>query len=216
MTEGPRPDPAALDLLASLRLAAREAEELALRALAGWTLHSAILARRTLGRVRGLHARWTAAQAELVRHWTEAEETDPRAAARRDAQRADPLAGLDADVGVWAEASRSMHALCADRGLAYLHLLQPTLHDEGSKELTPEERAAGIDARGIDPRIRAGYERLRARGAELRALGVDFVDLTQVFADVPETLYYDRCHVNRAGNRILAQELARLIAERVQ
>ena len=55
---------------------------------------------------------------------------------------------------------------------------------------------------------------LRAAGAVLAADGVDFVDLTQLFATSSQTLYYDRCHVNRAGNRILARELTRLIAER--
>jgi hypothetical protein len=39
-------------------------------------------------------------------------------------------------VSVWEECSRSMHGLCAERGITYLHVLQPTLHDDGSKPLT--------------------------------------------------------------------------------
>jgi len=216
LTAGNRPDEHALELITDIRLAERQAQELGERTLGDGSLRSAILGRHRLGQLHRLQLAWSNAQTELVRHLTSTGEEREleRRAARRAARREDPLAGLEADVALWAESSRSMHDLCAGRGIAYLHLLQPTLHDEGSKPLTPEERHAGIDQRGIDPRIAAGYDLLRAAGAELAADGVDFVDLTQLFATTSQTLYYDRCHVNRAGNRILARELTRLIAER--
>ena len=40
-----------------------------------------------------------------------------------------------------------------------------------------------------------------------------FHDLTRVFADHPESIYFDDCcHVNRLGNQILAEAIAGAIA----
>ena len=44
--------------------------------------------------------------------------------------------------------------------------------------------------------------------------GVDFLDLTMVFARTPEAIYIDDCcHYNQLGNRMLADAIAdRLLA----
>lgn len=90
----------------------------------------------------------------------------------------------------WAQCSVSMRAICAVRGIAYVHLLQPTLHDGGSTRLTADGlRQSAAPATWIDG-VQRGYPLLRERGARLRDEGVAFVDAGGVFADVDETLYY--------------------------
>jgi hypothetical protein len=92
--------------------------------------------------------------------------------------------------------------------MPYLHVLQPTLYDEGSKVLTRDEIAKSKTVREWSEGARIGYPRLRAAGPELTARGIDFYDASLVFADVGETLYYDACHFNARGNEILAEAVA--------
>ena len=111
-------------------------------------------------------------------------------------------------VAAWESASRSMKGVCAERGIAYLHVLQPTLRDDGSKPLTEKE----VEGAGCDPAwlegVRRLYPRLREGGARLAALGVPFLDATGTFRDVAEDLYVDVCHVNQRGNDLLADAIA--------
>jgi hypothetical protein len=104
-----------------------------------------------------------------------------------------------------------MDALCRRRGIRYLHVLQPTLHDEGSKPLTEDERRAGAEPEIWALGARLGYPKLRARARSLAAAGVEVLDATRAFADVRETLYYDVCHFAPAGNLLLGE----LVAERL-
>lgn len=115
---------------------------------------------------------------------------------------------LELSVQGWEASSRALRAICEQRGILYVHCLQPTLYDEGSKPLTPEERrTSGAGPSWIDG-ARHGYPLLRAAGERLRAAGVHFVDATRVFEQVEETLYYDPCHVVARGNELLAEFLA--------
>ncbi len=105
-------------------------------------------------------------------------------------------------VGAWEQGSISMNALCAARGVRYLHFLQPTLHDEGSKVWSAaEERLAPPSSSWLFA-ARHGYPLLRERGAELSATGIAYFDHSRVFADVAETVYYDPCHILEHGNQL--------------
>lgn len=120
---------------------------------------------------------------------------------------------LPALVANWFESSRSLQALATARGVLYLHVLQPTLHDAGSKPLTPEEVATGTFNPDLVEAVRAAYPRLREAGKRLAALGVEFLDASLLFGAVAEPIYYDHCHFNQRGNEILADALAeRLVA----
>lgn len=113
-------------------------------------------------------------------------------------------AALHAAARTWRESSLSMQAMCAARGIDYFHVLQPTLHDVGSKTWTEEERAtSGVSSYWIDGAGR-GYPMLREEGERLVDAGVWFYDASYVFRDVSDTLYYDHCHFNRKGNVRLA------------
>jgi hypothetical protein len=111
-------------------------------------------------------------------------------------------------VASWKESSLVLKDLCARHGVTYLHVLQPTLHDAGAKVATPEEEKSGSILDEWKQGVELGYPRLRTGGAELAREGVAFLDASRVFADVAETLYYDACHFNVAGNELLARRIA--------
>jgi hypothetical protein len=109
----------------------------------------------------------------------------------------------------WAQSSLCIQAICAARNIPYLHVLQPTLHDEGAKPATAEELANGLAPPGWIEGVHAGYPMLRARGERLRGEGVAFVDASRIFSEASETLYYDVCHFGKAGNETLARLVAK-------
>jgi hypothetical protein len=113
----------------------------------------------------------------------------------------------------WKESSRAMAGMCRAIGVPYLHVLQPTLHDAGSKPLTDEERRFDDSAPGWIEGVVWAYPRMREMGRELEAEGIPFLDATQVFRDVEETLYYDICHFRSKGNQILAAAIAERVLE---
>jgi len=116
----------------------------------------------------------------------------------------------------WSENSISLAGMCAERGITYLHVLQPTLHDEGSKTLTQKE----IDGATADPSwlegVKTLYPRMREAGPRLAERGVAFLDATRVFQEHPEDVYYDLCHFGQHGNEILAVPVAEALAKRLR
>jgi hypothetical protein len=92
--------------------------------------------------------------------------------------------------------------------MTYLHVLQPTLHDQGSKPLTPQEIAGDNAHESWKEACRQGYPLLRAAGERLKAMHVNFLDASMLFKDVQESLYFDACHFRVAGNVMLAELIA--------
>lgn len=126
----------------------------------------------------------------------------------------DPAAVLATSVEAWREGSRSIHALCRLRGIRFLHVLQPSASDQGSKPLTAEEATAAAQPPLWAAAIATGYPRVREVGAELARSGVPFLDATQVFAGHSERLYRDGCHFEGPGCAILGPFIAKAFLER--
>lgn len=118
---------------------------------------------------------------------------------------------LESAADIWCESSRILRAICQARGIPYVHVLQPTLHDEGSKPLTEEERSSGTLVEPMRLAVRDGYPLLRERGARLAAEGERFVDASLLFADFAPTLYYDACHFRSPGTDMLARTAAQAL-----
>jgi hypothetical protein len=60
--------------------------------------------------------------------------------------------------------------------------------------------------------VEAGYPLLQAEGARLRGLGVDFHDLSGLYAGIAEPLYIDDCcHVNARGNALMGEAVGKAI-----
>ena len=109
---------------------------------------------------------------------------------------------------VWKSSSLQMKLLCDANGITYAHFLQPNQYVEGSKPMSPEERAVAIRPVRYQRGVVSGYPLLRQQGEELRNGGVRFHDLTMVFKDVNEPLYSDGCcHLNAAGYAMIARAI---------
>lgn len=191
-------------------LALRERARQARSSIAGTLLAGSELARAALGVAAAqLDARAIAVEARF----------QAAAGASREgtASLPDPcLATADCDALVadlWARSSRTMAALAAGAGATYLHVLQPNQYVDVGRPLTDEERRTAYDPDHPWSRAAARvYPLLQARGADLRAAGVDFHDLTAIYAGSSGTLYRDVCcHVTVEGYRILATEVGRLL-----
>ena len=116
-------------------------------------------------------------------------------------------------VDLWQRASLQMWALSQGSDIPYYHFLQPNQYVRDSKPFSPWELQHAINihadyARAAIP----GYPLLIAAGRELADRGAPFVDLTELYADEPRTVYKDHCcHFNEAGGEILAREIGRRI-----
>ena len=171
--------------------------------------NSALLSELTLARLRVLRKQYSRLGARYVKHLTDS----PAPEIRGPPVPTDRGAVRDLVLETWFESSRSIDALCRARSIPYVHVLQPTLHDSGSKPLTPEEIESGACGKSSVDGVHYAYPRMRRLGAELRDLGVCFVDASDVFKNTPETLYHDPCHFGARGNALLAPRIADAILE---
>lgn len=204
------PDQQALAILFAAYQLRTEVGELCERSLAWpWIFRSSILGRRVIERLAELRQeavqaqrRYEAYVAKKAEFVTRGPDWNPKLK--------EPLME---SVAVWAESARMMHDLCRERGILFLHVLQPTLWDPGAKPITAEERKVGATSDVWLAGVERGYPLLRMLGAKLAAEGLPFVDGSLFFADVEETIYIDACHVEHEGNRILAEKIgAELLA----
>lgn len=127
----------------------------------------------------------------------------------------DSAALFEDAAAVWERASRQMHSLCEDRGIAYLHFLQPNQYVPDSKPFTPAERKRAVLATRNSTRAaaEAGLPMLIERGARLRAEGFPFFDLSALFAGETEPVYRDACcHYLQRGYDLVAEAIARELA----
>jgi hypothetical protein len=173
-------------------------------------LASAILGSWTLARLDALRAEWTRGQEAYIEAVSANRGADELRGPEFEGDQDDALAFL---VRLWSESSRSIRAVCDARGIRYLHVLQPALHDVGSKPPREDELSVANVPPIWERSVRLGYPMLRAAGAELQAGGEHFLDASRVFVDVDEKLYRDACHFNERGNELLAELIAPALLE---
>ena len=115
---------------------------------------------------------------------------------------------------VWYRSSVMLRDLSRTAGAEYYHFLQPNQYVPDSKPLTDEERAIAYNPQsGSIVTYNHAYPQLLRLGDELRRHGVNYHDLTQIFADNRETLYSDDCcHLNARGYELLADAMVRRLA----
>lgn len=116
---------------------------------------------------------------------------------------------------IWERSSLQMARLARANGIVYVHALQPNQYLEGSKPLSEEERRSPFDpAHPYRKGVVEGYPLLIEAGRRLLQNGVNFLDWTNVYENVEESLYVDTCcHVNERGNELLVDDLVRAILE---
>ena len=112
---------------------------------------------------------------------------------------------------LWYRSSLALHRLAALAGADYYHFLQPSQYVPDSKPLTPAELVRAYQPTGRHaPFIGPGYPLLQGYNRALQSRGVNYFDLTRIFADNRETLYRDDCcHLNDRGNELLAAAIVR-------
>jgi hypothetical protein len=182
----------------------------AVHALGGHGLRSALYGTFALRGTRRMHEHWKRLNVELIALVADGGR-DPITAGPPF----DPQQTLAIAVDTWERQSRALDALCDAFGARFLHVLQPTLHDADSKPVSEQERESGFGFPAVLEGARAGYPLLRERIPQLRERGIDVYDASRIFAERPETLYFDQCHFGRAGNAIFAQQLAPHIGARL-
>lgn len=169
-------------------------------------LASCNLAKRLLARL----AHWRAER--LAR---DAQGRPPRATLFPTALRSRFASGFDVFAYAaerWADASRAMAALARDEGAVYLHVIQPNQwwREAGAYHPIAADHVFGWVAEPVN----RGYPALVARAAALRAAGVEVLDATLLFKDLPAREVYvdDCCHYTPEGNDRLAKAIADAIA----
>jgi hypothetical protein len=117
---------------------------------------------------------------------------------------------FDAVASAWANASLSMHALLAGRGMAYVHVLQPNQYYTARRFGSDEAGVALSDASPFKAGAKQGYPALlaAAESARLRQT-IAFLDGTHIFDREPAAVYIDDCcHYTLRGNHLLADFIA--------
>lgn len=124
-----------------------------------------------------------------------------------------PAERIESLVDLWSQCSLTLNRVCSAGGMHYLHRLQPNIGIDSSKALTEVERHLADAESPYRQGSRAGYPSLMKRGPALKASGVDFEDLTEIYAAVSDSVYRDDCcHMNQVGNDLLAEALSDSIA----
>ena len=116
---------------------------------------------------------------------------------------------------LWSRSSVLLNQLCEANGIAYYHFLQPNQYVPDAKPMSYTEKTIALNPENPYRRPALDcYPLLIAEGKNLSAQGVRFNDLTDVFADHPESLYVDDCcHFSKQGDSILAKRIASVIRE---
>jgi hypothetical protein len=179
-----------------------------------WRLYeSAILGHWAQSRVNGMRARWTEVQDAIIASAGEA--GGERHPARGEEGPSDPELVMDMITESWVESSIQLDAMCRAHGIAFLHVLQPTLHDEGSKPLTEREIEKGKAKPSWVQGVHLGYPRLRKASRRLVDAGVPFLDGSNTFAELEEETYYDSCHFRGVGMEMFAARIAGALLEQL-
>ena len=205
LTAGATTDRGALGDLSASQDAQRELERVCERALRLGVERSAVLGSLAVSRVASLRRRGNEAAARYAERMVALSQGP---GARGPKPPADAGLVVADAVRAWRESSFDLQSVCRSRGIDYLHVLQPTLHDPGSKPVTEGELKSGAMPDSWMEGVRIGYPLLRAAGAELARQGVAFADLSRAFAEHPGTLYFDACHFDGEGNALFATKIA--------
>ncbi|MBK7642222.1 MAG: hypothetical protein IPJ19_04110 [Planctomycetes bacterium] len=128
----------------------------------------------------------------------------------------DPARVRQVSIQAWREGSLAIQAICNIHGIPFLHVLQPSPCDTGSKPLTDQEKFAVEKSQLWSESIAAAYPLMRKVGRNLASHGVNFLDATQIYADHPGKIYIDTCHFEAEGAGLLGKLVAETFLKTVK
>lgn len=114
-----------------------------------------------------------------------------------------------------------MSAISKMHKVRTLFVLQPLL-GFGKDKLTTEESAVIEEKAMYDYGLASqeiwvsGHKRLREVGQELKNMGIDFLDFTEIFKDETRRTHKDLMHMNDTGQEIFSKRLASEIITRLE
>jgi len=108
----------------------------------------------------------------------------------------------------WVDVQQMMHSICADRGIRYIGVLQPTMLSK--KFLTTMENQWSPLARErcLRENVYIHMHTLWNEVVESTSWAYDF---TGIFDDCNEEIFRDICHVTDLGNKIIAERITEVI-----
>ena len=111
----------------------------------------------------------------------------------------------------WYRGSLTLARLAELGGAEYYHFLQPNQYVPAAKPLSAAEREQAYAPGSTYGRaVARGYPLLRRFNKDLQREGINYFDMTGIFAGNGETLYRDECcHLNDRGYELLAAEMLR-------
>lgn len=122
---------------------------------------------------------------------------------------------LEKLLDIWERGMRTQALLSVQRQVPMFAFVQPNQYLEGSKPFSEWELANAVSP---DRRFRRrAYSRIVGWAHDLSQAGLPIYDLTQVFSDTKETVYTDFCcHLNQLGNQLVAEEIVRVIKNKLK
>jgi hypothetical protein len=109
--------------------------------------------------------------------------------------------------------------VCRIMRIKCIFSLQPTLAFHVEKELSEFERSTlelitkTNKLPNIDIFFNHAKEEFAKRNKTLNDEFIHFVDMTDIFKDIQEQIYVDKCHYNAVGNRIIAENLYNMVVK---
>jgi len=109
--------------------------------------------------------------------------------------------------------------VCRIKRIKCIFSLQPTLAFHVGKELSEFERSTleRITKTNRLPNIDIFFNHAKKefakRNKTLNDEFIHFIDMTDIFKDIQEQIYVDKCHYNAVGNRIIAENLYNMVVK---
>jgi hypothetical protein len=116
---------------------------------------------------------------------------------------------------VWFNSSLQMAKICEANNIAYFHFLQPNQYVPLSKPFSEAERVIAFNEKSPPKHpVEVGYPLLQESGKRLSERGVIFSDLTMIFKNAQQPIYYDSwCHFNADGYKLISEYISKIIVD---
>lgn len=113
----------------------------------------------------------------------------------------------------WGESSRMMADIAKQRGILYIHMLQPNLYYPIKRKFKPVNPGAWTPK--FSQPVTLGYPYMVRKMEELQKDGILSLNVLNIFDDAPEGVSYidDCCHLNKEANRYWWEHVAKVIGE---